>query len=259
MNHCTLKRAALALCATACLTASAAASAADAAPPPVLKALEARGASGWKEFKAGGDLRGFAGVAGTNPVTVYVTRDGSAVLGMRVDAQGEPMDKQTVDELVAKPLEEAAWRGVEATRWVRDGRADAPRVVYVFTDANCPWCHRFFDAAKPWVDAGKVQLRQIYVGVIRADSAAKAAAILEAPDPVEAARRNERDFDKGGIAPLKTIPEATRQLLAADLQLMDSLGFRGTPGILWHGPDGRLKTLGGFPQGDRLAEVLGPR
>ena len=255
MNHPLLKLTALALFAAACLSAAAA----DDAHPPVLKALEARGATGWKEFKAGGDLRGFAGVAGTNPVTVYVTKDGSAILGMRVDAQGQPMDTATVDELVAKPLEDAAWRRVEAAHWIRDGRADAPRIVYVFTDANCPWCHRFFDAAKPWVTSGKVQLRQIYVGIIKADSAGKAAAILDAADPAEAAERNERDFDKGGIAPLKTIPEATQHTLSADLQLMDSIGFRGTPGLMWRGADGRLKTQGGFPQGDRLAEVLGPR
>jgi thiol:disulfide interchange protein DsbG len=233
--------------------------AADPPRPAVLKVLEAKGATGLQEFKASNDVRAFAGAIGSDPIAVYVLKDGSAVVGTRVDASGEPIDVKTIDGLVAKPMEDAAWRRLESARWIREGHADAPRVVYVFTDANCPWCHRLFEAARPWVAAGKVQLRQLYVGVIRADSGAKAAAIMTAPNPIEAAERNERDFDKGGIAALKTIPAATKATLDANLALMDSMRFRGTPGIVYHGADGRMKTLGGFPQGDQLTDVLGPR
>ncbi len=43
------------------------------------------------------------------------------------------------------------WAKLEASAWVRDGKADAPRVVYTFSDANCPYCHNFWEAARPWV------------------------------------------------------------------------------------------------------------
>src|SRR5690606_4457408 len=107
----------------------------------------------------------------------------TAIIGTRVDAQGRNMDEDTLNELVVKPMQEQAWQALEESDWVLDGRADAPRVVYVFSDPNCPYCNRFWETARPWVDAGKVQLRHILVGVIREDSPGKAAAILSAKDP----------------------------------------------------------------------------
>lgn len=243
----------------ACSVAAMSALAAGEALPPVVKVLEERGVSDIQEFKAGNDVRGFAGTAAQRPFVVYVTKDGNAIVGTRIDAQGASLDAKTVDALVVQPMEEATWKRLESLNWVREGRADAPRVIYIFTDAACPWCHRFFDAARPWVASGKVQLRQLYVGVIRPDSGAKAAAILTAPNPVEAAERNERDFDKGGIAPLAAIPDAVQRTLDVDLQLMGQNGFRGTPGLVYRAQGGRMKSLGGYPQGDQMVDVLGPR
>ena len=39
------------------------------------------------------------------------------------------------------------------TRWIADGRDDAPLKVYVFLDANCVYCAKFWADARPWVDA----------------------------------------------------------------------------------------------------------
>lgn len=74
------------------------------------------------------------------------------------------------------------WAQLESATWVLDGKADAPRIVYTFSDANCPYCNHFWEAARPWVNSGKVQLRHLLVGIIREDSPAKAAAILGASD-----------------------------------------------------------------------------
>jgi thiol:disulfide interchange protein DsbG len=41
----------------------------------------------------------------------------------------------------------------------------------------------FWEQARPWVKAGKVQLRHIMVGIIREDSPGKSAALLAAKDP----------------------------------------------------------------------------
>src|SRR5690606_33969278 len=113
--------------------------------------------------------------------------------------------------------------------------------------------------ARPWVDAGKVQLRHILVGVIRADSSGKAAAILSAKDPSAALLENETKFADGGIKALTDIPGKARQQLHENQELMSSLGFRGTPSIVVHDEDGMLNTYGGMPQDDQLLEVLGPR
>ncbi len=232
---------------------------ADDARPPVLDVLASHGITNLQEFKVGGDIRGFAGIADDGPVTIYVTKDGNAIVGTRINAKGESIDAKTAQDLVAKPLNDATWKRLGSAKWVPDGRADAPRVVYVFTDANCPWCHRFWDAARPWVQSGKVELREILVGIIRPDSPGKAAAILGAANPTSALEQNEKNFDKGGIAAVSPVPDDVKQTLAENLKLMADLGFRGTPGIVYKSEDGTVSFLGGFPQGEKLAAVMGPR
>ena len=227
--------------------------------PPAVQALEKQGLTIVQEFKADGGIRAFAAAAGDRPVAVYVTSDGKAILGTRVDADGEPVDEPVLEKLVVKPMNDKAWAQLGATTWVRDGKESAPRIIYVFTDANCPYCHQFWEAARPWVDSGKVQLRDIMVGVVKADSPAKAATILDAPDPSAALLENEKKFGQGGIAPAKSVPDRVQKILDANQVLMLAMGFRGTPGIVIRNGDGLLKKYNGMPRQAVLDEVFGPR
>lgn len=233
--------------------------AADANRPAAIGALEERGLTHMQEFDAGGEVRGFAGVAGDRSVAVYVLPDGSAIVGTRLNASGDPVDEATLQRLAAQPMSDQAWAQLEAAIWVLDGRADAPRIVYIFTDANCPYCHRFWEAARPWVYAGKVQLRHVLVGVIKEDSPGKAAAILGAADSAAALRENAVKFDQGGITPLGTVSDEVRGALEDNQLLMLSMGFRGTPGIMVRDDDGLVRKYNGMPQQNALTDVLGPR
>ena len=227
--------------------------------PEVVKALEQQGLTIIQEFDVSEGLRGFAGVAGDQPMAVYVTSDGKAIVGTRLDSQGQPVDTATLQDLVAKPMSEKTWAQLEDSTWVLDGNADAPRVVYTFSDANCPYCNRFWQAARPWVDSGKVQLRHLFVGVIKADSPAKAAAILEASDPSVALLENEQNFAQGGITPAKSVSNNAQKVLDDNLMLMHANGFRGTPGIIVRGSDGLIQKFNGMPQPGQMIEVLGER
>lgn len=51
------------------------------------------------------------------------------------------------------------------------------------SDPNCPYCYKFWQAARPWVESGKVQLRHIQVGVIREESRGQVATLLNSKDP----------------------------------------------------------------------------
>lgn len=226
--------------------------------PPALEALEDQGLTVMQEFEVGGGLRAFAAVAGDNPIAVYITSDGNAIVGTRLNAKGEPLDEATLNELAAKPISDRQWAQLQSASSVLDGKADAPRIVYAFTDANCPYCHRFWEASRPWVDAGKVQIRHLMVGVIKQDSPAKAAAILGAADPSAALQENERQHAQGGIAPADSVPADVGKTLDDNQMLMLSMGFGGTPGIVVRGSDGLVKKYSGVPQGPELAEVLGP-
>lgn len=241
--------------------ASSPAASAAKARPAVLQGIEKQGFQVLGEFDAPAGLRGFAGVVSEQqPATAYVTADGSHVLfGTLFNEKGEDVGAAALDRLVAKPMSDTIWRKLDASSWVRDGRADAPRVIYTFSDANCPYCHHFWEAARPWVDSGKVQLRHVMVGVIREDSPAKAAAILGAPNPSAVFLENEHSFSKGGIKPAASISPALANKLDANQRLMLELGFQGTPGILFRDAQGVVQRVSGMPQGDDMEKVLGPR
>lgn len=228
--------------------------------PAVIDAIEAQGFEVLGEFDAPSGLRGYAGMAGQQPVAVYATADGQhAVVGTLVNAKGEDVGAEALQRLVAEPMSKRTWAQLESSAWIADGKPDAPRVVYAFSDPNCPFCNRFWQAARPWVDSGKVQLRHVMVGVIRPDSANKVATIFAAASPSEALERNERAYATGGIAPAATVPDDVRAKLDANEKLMVALGFQGTPGILFRDAKGMVQRRSGMPTAADLSVVLGPR
>ncbi len=227
--------------------------------PPVLDALESSGLTIVEEFDSGDGLRAFAAVAGQQPIAVYVTAGGDAIVGTRVDSRGNERDVMELQELVAKPMGDRIWSQLESSEWVLDGSPDAPRVIYTFTDPNCPFCNQLWHESRPWVDAGRVQLRHVMVGVIKQDSANKVATILSSKDPSARLAENERSFRQGGVTAAATVPANIRSALEANHMLMMELGFRGTPALVFRDEDGSIQRRSGMPQGNDMNVVMGPR
>src|SRR5476651_1808193 len=125
------------------------------------------------------------------------------------------------------------WSQMEHSTWIEDGSKTAPKVIYLFSDANCPYCNMFWEQARPWVKAGKVQLRHIMVGIIREDSAAKAAALLTDKDPEAALEKHEQAGKSSSLKPLASIPKDIQAKLDANMQLMSDLGLSATPSIFY--------------------------
>ena len=166
------------------------------------------------------------------------------------------------------------WDELGHTRWIADGRDDAPLKVYVFLDANCVYCTKLWSDARPWVDSGKVQLRHVMVAVIAPTSAGRAATLLLDPDPARRLAAFERAHAFGvvrmmnggphqsladdSLPPTLPIPVALGQTLEANEGLMNALALRGTPGLVFQGRDGRLVVLGGMPA-NGLESIFGPR
>src|SRR5690606_748989 len=227
--------------------------------PAVIVNLEKQGLEIFGEFAAPAGLRGFAAAADRHPLAVYLTPDGKhALVGTLLDEEGKDVSASVLERMVVEPMSKRTWAQLERASWVADGRADAPRVVYAFMDPNCPYCNRFYRATRRWVQSGKVQLRHILVGVIREDSANKAAAIMTARSPIEAFALNEQRFDDGGIKGLATIPQDVRNRLDANERLMRELVLRGTPGIVFLDERGIVQTLSGMPAPEDMEIVLGP-
>lgn len=230
----------------------------ESSRPEVIRNLERQGVEIMGEFDAPGGLRAFAGVSGGAPVTLYVTPDGEHVIaGTLLNKKGEDVSEADVNRLVVQPMSQRVWAELERSHWIVDGDAKAKRVVYAFTDPNCPYCHRFWEASRRWVQSGKVQIRHILVGVIRADSANKAAAILTAKSPSAAFTLNEQRQADGGIEGVEKIPVQVQEQLDANARLMEQLGFQGTPGILFRDETGVVQSRSGMPAPEDMRTVLG--
>jgi thiol:disulfide interchange protein DsbG len=224
--------------------------------PPALQPLIQEGVKIQGQFSAPGHMTAYVGSIRGRPVAMYVTADGNhVVIGTMLDAQGRNLTETEVQSRVMGPQNKAAWKTLEKTDWILDGKKDAPVIVYEFTDPKCPYCHKFRQQAAPWVDAGKVQIRHIVVGILMHDSPAKAATVLGSKDPAAALAYNQTHYSDGGI----DVDEKARQRGEAEMKannrLMRSLGLRGTPSIYYRRADGGIGLKQGLPP--RMEEVMG--
>lgn len=228
--------------------------------PGPIKALEAHGVEVLGSFEAPGGLTGYAALLQRQPMSLYLTADGTHVIvGPMFDGKGRNVSEEPLDRLVNKPLGAQAWKQLESSTWIADGSKNAPRVVYVFTDPNCPYCHKFWSDARPWVKAEKVQLRHVMVGILGPTSPGKAAALLTAKDPVAALAQHEQQQISGGLKPLGTIPAEVRAQLDANHRLMTQLGSTATPTLVYKDAAGNVQKMQGAPTAEAMSKLLGSR
>lgn len=229
---------------------------AEELPGPIAATVE-RGVEIVGRFDAPSGMQGYAGRFNGQGIALYLTEDQQHVIvGNMLDASGTDLSRPALDELVYGPMGKEMWAQLEASDWIKDGEDDAERIIYTFTDPNCPFCSMFWKQARPWVDSGKVQLRHIMVGILREDSAAKSAAILAAEDPESALHQHETDKS---IKAIKRIPAAIDRQLQANHQLMTQLGAQATPAIFYKDEQNRVQRQQGAPRPDRLTEIMGPQ
>lgn len=228
--------------------------------PAAIKALEAKGARIVGSFDAPGGLRGYAAEYQNQGMALYLTADGKHVLaGNLYDEKGQDLSKAPLDKLVYAPMAKEIWAKMENSNWISDGSKTAPRVVYLFSDPNCPYCNMFWEQARPWVDSGKVQLRHIMVGIISETSPAKAAALLADKSPETALHAHEKAGKGSALKPLTSIPKEIQAKLDANMQLMTDLGLSATPSIFYLDDHGHLQQQQGAPRPEMLGKILGPR
>lgn len=228
--------------------------------PEAIKKIEAKGAKIVGSFDAPDGLRGYAAQYQNRGMALYLTPDGKHVLlGNLYDAEGKDLTQEPLQKLVYAPMAKEIWAKMEGSNWIADGSKDAPRIVYLFSDPNCQYCNMFWQQARPWVKAGKVQLRHIMVGIIREDSPGKSAALLASKDPQKALADHENSGQSKALKPLTTIPEAIQTKLAANMQLMEDLELAATPAIFYMDDKGELQQQQGAPSPDKLVKILGPK
>jgi len=226
--------------------------------PAPIEAMRDRGIEVLDRFDAPSGLTGYTALYNGRPLALYVTEDGQhALIGSLLNAEGEDLTGAVIEEKVSRPQSKIMWETLKDSAWIADGSDSAEKFVYVFTDPNCPYCKRLWNDARPWVDAGKLQLRHVMVGTLGESSQKKAAYLLSAKNPAAALKDNESG--KKPAQEIKTIADQQRQQLDDNQQLMARLGASGTPAILYLDPTGMLQMHPGAPQGEQLIELFGPR
>lgn len=231
---------------------------ADDKYPQAVQHLVERGVTITGQFDAPSDMTGYVGEMQGQPVAFYLTSDRQhVVIGPMLTADGENLTDPKVQELVLGPKNEQAWADLEKASWVRDGDADAPVVVYTFTDPNCPYCHRFRQSAEPWIAAGRVQLRHVLVGILKQDSLPKAATILGADDPQQALGYNQSHYGEGGVEVNREIVSKHAAKVQENNRLMSRLGLSATPSTYYRTADGGIRMKQGAPRPEEMEAIMG--
>lgn len=226
--------------------------------PAAIRMVESKGAHVVGAFDAPDGLRGYAAEYEGQAMALYLTADGKHVLSGRLfDAQGNDLSREPLERLVFAPMAREMWAKMEKSAWIADGQNDAPRTVYVFTDPNCPYCTQFWQQARPWVDSGKVQLRHIMVGMIKADSMGKAATLLADADSAKALHSHELAGKASPLKPTRQIPESIQHQLDQNMALAEEMGVNATPSIFYLNQKGRLEQVQGAPRPEQLETLLG--
>lgn len=166
------------------------------------------------------------------------------------------------DASMPQAAREAQYPGLfarlEKTPVVQEGAKEAKSVLYVFFDANCLYCRLTWKALQPYEAVG-LQVRWVPVAYQQPSSVGRAAAIMQAPDPAAALRKNEigynaKQFD-GGIPPLSDVPAALAAQFQANTQLMQQFGAPGTPLLVWQDRAGKVHRKVGLPRLSELPQI----
>jgi thiol:disulfide interchange protein DsbG len=154
----------------------------------------------------------------------------------------------------------ALYAALEKADAVVEGATQPKRVLYVFWDANCWYCHLTWKALQPYEKAG-LQVRWVPVAYQKDNSAALAAAVMGARDRVAALRENEtryraKSYD-GGIKAAVKVPADLAIELEENLTLMGRFGMSGTPALVWKDAGGSVQTHLGLPPLSKLPAITG--
>lgn len=216
-------------------------------PTPVAAQKLLRSASGHDDFDV---IRVFTGPhglygviykagAGSREGLVWLTPDGKAVIpGLVIDARRQDLTRlaQVQQGLLMSPA--GLWQYAQAPAARSFTLGTAGPLLTAFIDPNCPYCHLLYEDLLPGVASRRIRVRYVLVGIIRPNSAARAASMLAAADITRALAENEARFDlhaEQGAYPIA--PEATyakyMSIVDANNDALQRAGADATPTLVY--------------------------
>lgn len=248
------------LCLAMCLAGTALAADSDPVDlPPAVQAFTQTGITIKKAMPAPDGYKGFVGQYEGRSIPVYLSPDGEHVLvGTLYDANGNNLTAATFRKASRPAYGEAEWQRLQNAMWIPEGAEDPERIVYVFTDTECPYCNRLWKMSKPMLADSNTQIRHVIVAVISpTKSAPRAAAVLGADDPAAAFQKHEANFGHSPLSANGEVPADIRKKLQGNVKLMRDLGVFGTPALLYKDAGGTVRVQSGVPRSkDTLKKIL---
>jgi thiol:disulfide interchange protein DsbG len=221
-----------------------------------------------------GGVEGFVLVTKDQQIkTVYVTPEGSMVMGILVDRDGSNLTGKQLQAYRARlagdqsatpgadknsvSKAERVYGEVEKADWVGVGREGAP-YAYMFMNVGCDHCQAFFRDMKPAIDAGRIQLRLLPFGNVPSNRDG-GAALLSVDNP-QAAWEAFMDGDTAALGADK-IKEGALEMVANNTKLVATHKMQGPPFTLYRRPqDAQITAVVGRPKNPMLfmADLMPP-
>lgn len=210
-----------------------------------------------EKFDVRDNVTGYALTHQGRPVTAYdIPGSNLLVIGDMINQDGFNISEMHRNKYISSEIAKKGWELLQDSHYIVDqGVTDAP-VIYTFTDPNCPYCLKFWQATRELVEDDAVEIRNVVVGILGEDSQNKAAALLGAEAPVVmweeymSSQGQEEEFDmpKGD--------EAAYAMVEKNNAIMREAGVSGTPTSFVKMPDGRIEMLNGAVPMERVREIL---
>lgn len=248
------------IAAGAMVLASAAAAAAAQYPKMIQGAVDS-GVKVVKSFPAASGLTGWVLMQEGRHSLIFTTSDGkTAIAGALINENGENLNEQYAEKYIPKPDTAAMFKKLEQSTYITEGTINNPKsLMYVFVDANCPFCHNTWKALQPYEKAG-LQVRWILVDTLGPTSMPKAIEVLAAKDKTAAFRKMELDFGKSW-KPTVGMDAASKPAVADQIrknnELLHEFGMNGTPGLVWKDKQGKAQIKNGMPRLSELPAMTG--
>jgi thiol:disulfide interchange protein DsbG len=195
----------------------------------------------------------------------YVTPDGERVIpGVMWDATGKNLTREQVAPLpgvtptvtigggkatggASIGSQEKVSSALEAARAASFGTigVEAAPKIYVFIDPLCGYSVRALQQLQPFVTAGRVLVAIIPVSVLDYEDEGRstkgALAMLSKPADQMASAWSRGDLS-GPVSP------ASEDRLRRNMAIVEAIGLRGTPTVIWRKHDGSEGRIDGLPE-----------
>lgn len=222
-------------------------------PQPMQMIVETGAAEVVKTFDTErGDIQGYVIKQANGNHTIVYGLDDYAFAGVLLNEKGENLTNRYAAEHIPEPdLTGVAEKIMSSEHLLTEGPEGAPE-LYVFTDPNCPYCAKFFEMSRSYVEQGKVQIHWIPVGFLKSSSKQISAAIIQGGiDVMAKAKRAGRGEQK----PMAEVTNEIGRALVMHQKYMGEAGISGTPGFLFK-VDGKWEKQGGLPPESKFEKIL---